>query len=86
MKSKFICGEMGGFSVAIVFPEFFVHRDMAQITGMEVVSAGFVSVGTTEDGDVAVEPYGRSGSIGVGVTEENMKLTKSCLETALGLR
>lgn len=86
MKSKFICGEMGGFSVAIVFPEFFVHRDMAQLTGMDVFSAGFVSVGTTEDGDVAVEPYGRSDSFGVGIAEEYLKLTKRCLETALGLR
>jgi len=86
MKSKFICGATGsGHIVAIVFPEWMIHRDMAIMNEIEVISAGFVSLGIHHH-RVVVEPYGRSVSIGVGIKEEHRKLTKHCLETALGIR
>lgn len=85
-RSKFICGEdAAGLEVAIVFPEYINHNQMALDTRLKVVSAGFVAFGVTKDFQIEVKPYGESTSLKIGIPEEHKKLTIRCLQYTLGL-
>ena len=90
MNSKFIYGTSRSFSVdfpvAVIFPEYVIHDELAKRLRMQVEAAGFVSYGISSDSDIVVHPYGESESIGVGIPEELIDNVKNALYRTLGIR
>ena len=92
--SKYVVVKSGAVRAAIIFPSVLTHKMVAERVAHglgfeegcgpgEIVSAGFVSVGAgTHDEGVVVKPYGKSISLGIGSSPEDV----ADLEIALGLR
>ena len=73
---KYVMFEAGGLEYPVLFPDFIKHNDIRQSIGHEVISAGFVSVGS--DGNLTA--YGESVSLGKKSRPEDSKILNKAKE------
>jgi len=70
---------MNGVPVAVIFPEAMSHSAVANHLLLDVQGAGFVNVRSTEGGDVDVEVYGKSETLRMGPSENDVYQLKYTL-------
>lgn len=87
-RSKYIVIEISFVETPIVFPVWLNHADMALAftrgaagdRGVNIVSAGFVSVTPRPDGGIHVDCFGRSESLKCDAREGDGALLASALK------
>lgn len=80
---KYIVFLYGDHEVALTFPAFIGHDEMARNVGGKdnVVSAGFFSVGMNSDQEIEVDAWGKSVSLKLKSREVDARLISKSIGT-----
>ena len=69
-QSKYIIVKKDGVEYPILFPNVMNHSDMFKLVGGDLISAGFCTISSTDNGDIQYSAYGKSVTLDVSSREE----------------
>lgn len=85
-KLKYVMFDNGLNEIPLLFPEYVNHGDVANLTGMTPVSAGFVEFQSNPEGPIKAICYGQSIGLNLRADENDGDIIESCFKLSLSNR